>query len=84
MRRRRPRLPEGPPLSLLEFLANDWPGRTVADRFAFWSDARRQWRDEHGWPGDAIDFIRGRFQHRRLAFGLPASPQAVPREGRRR
>jgi hypothetical protein len=38
------------PPRLLRFVAAEWDG-TVWQAFAAWSDGRKAFEDEHGWPG---------------------------------
>ncbi len=61
-----------PPM-LAGFSPPDWPGRTTADRFAMWREARRAWCEEHGWPGGPVEMVRGhREVRRRLERGAAA------------
>jgi hypothetical protein len=36
---------------LATFDAADWPAEDPRAAHALWKEARRAWRDEHGWPG---------------------------------
>jgi hypothetical protein len=47
------------PAELATFTASQWPGRIVAEQVAQWKAARLAYSDEHGWPGGALEAMRG-------------------------
>jgi hypothetical protein len=51
-RRQRSVSPSGAPVPvrLLQFREDEWPG-TTWPAFRAWSDAPKEFEDEHGWPG---------------------------------
>lgn len=75
MRFRRPARADAPPPMLMEFRPADWPVGALSDRLRDWKVARSEWKAEHGWPGDDIDFTTEQFRARRAAHKLPVNPQ---------
>ena len=59
------------PPELATFTETDWPGRSVADRLVLWTEARKVWHDEHGWPGGPLAMICGFSDVQRRLEGRP-------------
>lgn len=79
-RRRRDEVPK----RLAAFDADDWPASSWEDSLALWCEARRLWADQRGgWPGGALDLLRGESDVRRRHDGEPLRSWGRPGAGRR-
>ena len=63
------------PPHLTRFTPQEWPGRSWDDRFRLWKAARRMHFEQHGWPGGAVEVVRGAVDVRRHHYRLPLFPR---------